>query len=165
MCSVASCLIHLQESSMPAAAVSGRGCVFRGVACRRRSNDVRSHKTGPVESVDTLGAFWAIGSCIATRSAGRIPPLDAICSYNLLGITLSERDHRVMELPPVLQDHPGFVVILVSLAGCVANEFLSWLLVYRRDRYKYLKGQLLAGEKRLEVWYMRVTFPCSMQIG
>ena len=69
-----------------------------------------------------------------------------------------------MELPSVLQDHPGFVVILVSLAGCVANEFLSWLLVYRRDRYNYLKGQLLAGEKRLEVWYMRAMFPCSMQI-
>ena len=68
----------------------------------------------------------------------------------LLVIALSERN-PAMPLPPVLQDHPGFVVILVSLAGCVCNEFLSWLLVYRRDRYKYLKGQLLAGKKRLEV--------------
>lgn len=58
-----------------------------------------------------------------------------------------------MEVPVILLDNPGFVVIGIALAACTANEFLAWLFVYRRDRYKYIKGQLLAGEKRLEVFF------------
>lgn len=48
-------------------------------------------------------------------------------------------------------ENPAFVVIGISLAACTANEFLAWLFVYRQDRFKYLKSQLLLGEKKLEV--------------
>jgi hypothetical protein len=59
-----------------------------------------------------------------------------------------------MNLAEILFEHPSFVVIVISLAACVCNEFIGWVLVYRKDRYKYLKGQLLSGEKRLEVFYL-----------
>lgn len=62
-------------------------------------------------------------------------------------------DTPAMNLPDILLDNPALVVIGVSAAACACNEFLAWLFVYRRDRYKYLKSQLQSGEKRLEVCF------------
>jgi hypothetical protein len=63
-----------------------------------------------------------------------------------------------MNVADIAFDHPSFVVLAISLAVSICNEFISWVVVYRTDRYKYLKGQLLSGEKRLEV----IFFTCSM---
>eukprot|EP00892_Ulva_mutabilis_P002498 jgi/Ulvmu1/12249/UM086_0040.1 len=44
----------------------------------------------------------------------------------------------------------AFAILGATVLAVVLNEMLSWLLVYRTDRYTRLKQNLLQAEKRLE---------------
>lgn len=45
----------------------------------------------------------------------------------------------------------AFAVLGATVLAVVMNEILSWILVYRTDKYTRLKQNLLQAEKRLEV--------------
>lgn len=45
----------------------------------------------------------------------------------------------------------ALLVVLFSFCSAVGMEFLSWLLVYRTDKFKHTKMQLQGTDLKLEV--------------
>lgn len=42
-------------------------------------------------------------------------------------------------------------IVSISLASALFSEFVSWVLIYRTDHYKQLKGKIEVSSKKLEV--------------
>jgi hypothetical protein len=58
----------------------------------------------------------------------------------------------------------GLQVVFFCFCIAIAVEFLSWLLVYRTDKFKHSKAQLLITERKLEVRHTTASRPANVFI-